>query len=95
MVELESGLDMQYPKVLFLLFKDGIDLDLGMESFSCKQSLHTLSPGPNSFTFLTESQSMFLFINFQTSSLSVVEVLLCSSLNDYLYKLHLILNLFS
>ena len=49
------------------LFKDRADLR--MDSFSCKQSLHTLSPGANGFTFLTISQLMlklmFLFFNFQ------------------------------
>ena len=78
-------------------FKDGADLR--MESFSCKQSLHTLSLGANGFTFLTTShlmlKSMFLFFNFQTWSLSVGEVLLCSNLKDDLYKLNLVLNSFS
>ena len=37
--------------LVVLLFKDSADLR--MESFSCKQSLHTLSRGANGFTFLT------------------------------------------
>ena len=55
---------MPCPKIsLFFLFKDGAELR--RESFSCKQSLHTLSPGANGFTFLTTFHlmlmSMFLF----------------------------------
>ena len=73
--------------------------DLRMDSFSCKQSLHTLSLDANSFTFLATSQLMlklmFLFFNFQTCSLSVVEVLLRSNLKDDLCKLNLVLNSFS
>ena len=88
---------IQCPKFHFFLFKDGADLR--MESFSCKQSLHTLSLGANGFTFLKTSHLMlkliFLFFNFQTWSLSVVEVLLCSNLKDDLCKLNLILNSFS
>ena len=38
---------------------------------------------------------IFLFLNFQTCSLSVVEVLLCSNLKDDLCKLNLVLNSFS
>ena len=38
---------------------------------------------------------MFLAFNFQTLSLSVVEVLLCSNLKDDLCKLNLVLKLFS
>ena len=38
---------------IMVFLKDGADLR--MESFSCKQSLHTLSPGANGFTFLTTS----------------------------------------
>ena len=70
-----------------------------MDSFSCEQSLHTLSFGANGFTFLTIShlilKLMFLFYNFQTCSLSVVELLLCSNLKDDLCKLNLVLNSFS
>ena len=70
-----------------------------MDSFSCKQSLHTLSLGANGFTFLTIShlilKLMFLIFNFQTCSQSVVEVLLCSNLKDDLCKLNLVLNSFS
>ena len=40
---------MQYPKISFFLFRDGADLR--MESFSCGQSLQTLSPGAKGFTF--------------------------------------------
>ena len=71
-----------------------------MDSFSCKQSLQTLSFDANGFTFLTIShltlKLMFLFFfNFQTCSLSAVEVLLCSNLKDDLCKLNLVLNSFS
>ena len=70
-----------------------------MDSFSCKQSLHTLSLGANGFTVLTISQLMLklmiLYFNFQTSSLSVIEVFLCSNLKDDLCKLSLVLNSFS
>ena len=70
-----------------------------MDSFSFKQSLHTLSFGANGFTFLTIShvilKLMSFFLNFQTCSLSVVEVLLCSNLKDDLCKLNLVLNSFS
>ena len=66
---------------------------------SCKQSLHTLSLGANGFTFLKTSNFMlklgFLFFNFPTCSLSVVEVLLCSNLKDDLCKFNLVLNSFS
>ena len=88
---------IQCPKISLLLFKDGADLR--MDSFSCKQSLHILSLGANGFTFLPTShlmlRLMFLFFNFQTFSLSVVEVLLCSNLKDDLCKLNLVLNSFS
>ena len=92
---------MQCSKSSLLLFKDGADLRLG--SFSCKQSLHTLSLGADGFAFLTTShltlKLMFLlllfFFNFQTCSLSAVEVLLCSDLKDGLCKLVLVLNSFS
>ena len=67
-----------------------------MDSFSCKQSLHILSLGANGFTFLTIYhlilKLMFLIFNFQTCSLSVLEVLLCSNLKDDLCKLNLVLN---
>ena len=53
----------------------------------------------NGFTFLTIShlmlKLMFLFFNFQTCSLNVVEVLFCSNLKDDLCKLNLVLNSFS
>ena len=85
------------PKISLLLFKD--DADLMIDCFSCKQSLYTSSLGANVFTFLTTSHLMlkllFLFFNFQTCSLSVVEVLLCSNLKDDLCKLNLVLNSFS
>ena len=42
---------IQCPKILLIPFKDGADLR--MDSFSCKQNLHTLSFGANGFTFLT------------------------------------------
>ena len=44
---------IQCPKISLLLFKDGANLR--MDSFSCKQSVHTLSLGANGFTFLTTS----------------------------------------
>ena len=56
------------------------------KEFSCTQSLHTLSPGANGFTFLTTSHLMLksmVFFKFQNVSLSVVEVLLCSNLKDH------------
>ena len=40
----------------FFLFKE--DADLRIECFSCKQRLHTLSPGANAFTFLAISYLM-------------------------------------
>ena len=43
---------IQCPKISLLLFKDGADLR--MESFSCKQSPHTLLLGANGFTFLSD-----------------------------------------
>ena len=70
-----------------------------MESFSCKQSPHTLLIGANGFTLLTTChlilKLMFFFFNFQTWSLSVVEVLSSSNLKDDLCKLNLVLNSFS
>ena len=54
-------------RVLLFFFKDGADLRI--DSFSGKESLHTLTPGANGFTFFTTSQmikTMFLFFNFQT-----------------------------
>ena len=69
-----------------------------MDSFSCKHSLHTLSFGANGFTFLTISHwilKLMFFFNFQTCSLSDVEVLLCSNLKDDLCKLNFVLNSFS
>ena len=45
-------------------FKDGADLR--MDSFSCMQTLHTLSLGANGFNFLTTSHLMLklLFLLF-------------------------------
>ena len=87
----------QCPKISLLLLKDGVDLR--MESFSCKQSPHTLLLGANGFTLLTTShlilELMFFFFNFKTCSLIVVEVLLSSNLKDDLCKLNLVLNSFS
>ena len=87
---------IQCPKISLLLFKVGADLRI--ESFSCKQSPHTLLLGANGFTLLTTChlilKLMFFFFNFQTWSLSV-EVLLCSNLKDDLCKLNLVLNSFS
>ena len=42
---------IQCPKISLRLFKDGADLR--MESFSCKQSPHTLLLGANGFTLFT------------------------------------------
>ena len=44
---------------VFILFKDGADLR--MESFSCKQSLHTFSPGANGFTLFYVEVYVFIF----------------------------------
>ena len=46
---------IQCPKISLLLFKDGADLR--MESFSCKQSPHTLLLGANGFTLLTTCEA--------------------------------------
>ena len=85
---------IQRPKISLLFFKDGADLR--MDSFSCKQSLHTLLLGANGFIYLTTSHLMlklkFLFFNFQTCLLSVIEVLYSK---DDLCKLNLVLNSFS
>ena len=52
----------QCPNISFISFKD--NADLRMKSFSCKQSLHTLSPGANGFSFLKTSHLMLkLFLN--------------------------------
>ena len=80
-------------KISLLLFKDGADLR--MDSFSCKLGLHTLSFGADGFTSHWILKLMFLFFNFQTCSLSVVEVLLCFDLKDDLCKLIFVLNSFS
>ena len=59
---------IQCPKISLLLFKDGADLR--MESFSCKQSPHSILLGANGFTLLTTCHEilklMFFFFNFQT-----------------------------
>ena len=56
---------IQCPKISLLLFKDGADLR--MESFSCKQSPHTLLFGANGFTLLTTKCCENVpFINRQT-----------------------------
>ena len=59
---------IQCPTFSLLLFKDGANLR--MESFSCKQSPHTLLLGANCFTLLTSChlilKLMFFFFNFQT-----------------------------
>ena len=59
---------IQCPKMSLRLFKDGADLR--MESFSCKQSPHTLLLGANGFTLFTTCHEilklMFSFFNFQT-----------------------------
>ena len=85
---------IQCPKISVLLFNDG--LDMRMENFSCRHSLHIFSPGAYGFTFFIIShlmlKSVFLFLNFQMWSLRVVVVILCSSLNDELRRLNLVLN---
>ena len=58
----------------FFKFKDGVDLK--MESFSCKQSLHTFSPGANGFTLLTISHF-------------ILYIPLCHSLSANLHSLML------
>ena len=87
----------QCPKISVLLFNDG--LDMRMENFSCRHSLHIFSTGAFGFTFYIIShlmlESVFFFFNFQMWSLRVVVVLLCSSLNDDLCRLSLVLNSFS
>ena len=87
----------QSPKISVLLFNDG--LDMRMDNFSCRHSLHIFSPGAYGFTFFIISHlmlsSVFFFFNFQMWSLRVVVVLLCSSLNDDLCRLNLVLNSFS
>ena len=52
---------IQCPKISLLLFKDGADLR--MESFSCKQSPHTLLLGANGFTFLTTSHLIYIEVD--------------------------------
>ena len=58
-------------------FNDG--LDMRMENFSCRHSLHIFSPGACGFTFFLIShlmlKSVFFFFNFQMWSLRVVVVL--------------------
>ena len=51
---------IQCPKISLLLFKDGADLR--MESFSCKQSPHTLLLGANGFTLLTTCHLILKFM---------------------------------
>ena len=73
MVRLESFLmhGMYTNFVCFFLFKDGADPR--MESFSCKKSLHTLSPGANGITSLTTFHLMlkFTFLFFLISKLDL------------------------
>ena len=84
------------PKISVLIFKDG--LDVRMENFSCKHSLHIFSPEVNGFTLLTISllmlKSIFLLFNFQTWSQGVVECFMFQ-LEDDLYRLNLVWNSFS
>ena len=58
-------------------FNDG--LDMRMENFSCRHSLHIFSPGACGFTFFIIShlmlKSAFFFFNYQMWSLRVVVVL--------------------
>ena len=51
---------IQCPKISLLLFKDGADLR--MESFSCKQSPHTLLFGANSL-YISTFLSLSLYIS--------------------------------
>ena len=85
-----------YPKFSVLLFKDG--LDVRVENFSCKHSLHIFSPEVNGFTLLTIShlmlKSVFFFFIFQTLSLSVVGCFMFQ-LEDDLYRLNLVWYSFS
>ena len=60
MVYQKAFLCIQCPKISFFLFKDCADLR--MESFSCKESLHTLSLGRNGFTFLTTDVEVDVFV---------------------------------
>ena len=87
----------QCPKISVLLFNDG--LNMRMENFSCRHSLHIFSPGAYGFTFFVISHLMlkpvFFFFNFPNNGLRVVVVLLYSSLNDDLCRLNLVLNSFS
>ena len=66
----------QCPKISVLLFNDG--LDMRMEIFSCRHSLHLFSPGAYGFTFFIIShlmlKSVFTFFNFQMWSLRVLVV---------------------
>ena len=77
-------------KISVLLFNDG--LDMRMEIFSYRHSLHILSPGTYGFTFFIIShlmlKSVFFFFSF-------VVVLLSSSLNGDFCRLNLVLNSFS
>ena len=71
-----------------------------MENFSCRHSLHTFSLSADDFTLLTISHDLMLksvlfFFSLQIRSLRVVVVHLCSSLNDDLRRLNLVLNSFS
>ena len=70
-----------------------------MENFSCRHSLHVFSLGAYGCTFFIIShlmlQSVFFFFNFQMWSLRVVVALFCSSLNDDLCRLNLVLNSFA
>ena len=77
-----------------ILFNNG--LDMRMEKFSCKHSLHSFSPGAYGFTLLIISHlmlnSVLFFFSFQMWSLRVVVVLLCSRFNDHLCRVNLVLN---
>ena len=53
---------IQCPKISLLWFNNGADLR--MESFSCKQSPHTLLLGANGFTLLTTCHLILKFSNF-------------------------------
>ena len=85
---------MQWEKISFLLFREGALVKIWY--FSSKQSLHTLFSGVYGFTFLMVSHwmvySIFLSFSSQMCSLSFVSFFLCTSLNDDLCWLYLVLN---
>ena len=86
----------QCPKISVLLFNEC--LDMRMDNFSCRHSLHIFSHGAYGFTFFIISHLnvvicifLFQFPNAVTKSCSV----LGSSLNDDFCRLNLVLKSFS